>query len=463
MRLRLHPLLQAGLALGIAGAGRITFQSVVSLGFGAELWGRTSVLLTGVMLVGGVAAAGPYGAVTLGVARKWAERPGRLPRAYAVLLGKAALVFIATLVPLGHYTLGGGATPALWLTAAIVYAVYQILRAAGYAVQRAGAVTLAEVIGALAPLALLPIVARAGLVGDPRWLVAIYTLGPVAFLVVLSVLLGGRVRLSDEEVTPEERRRVIRESSVFALGAGSATAMQFLAPTLAGKLDAPAVAAILFGSLNATAPLLVLSRVYTTVMLPALAAGDEAAGGVEDHARTLEALFFPSLAMAFGAAPWIPLSLGVEISPFTVATAALIGVVTLGQVWATPAVTILSARHRELVPALSSAGGLAVAGVIWWAALVREDPSLLPVGLAAGSVVRSLVPAWIGGGLRRGTFGLAVVPKVLLAAGLCGVVLACGRLEPIPSLALGAAVALGGALAAARVFLRARAAAGAAR
>ena len=82
--------------------------------------------------------------------------------------------------------------------------------------------------------------------------------------------------------------------------------------------------------------------------------------------------------------------------------ASLVAVMTIMQVWATPAVTTLSSRNREIIPAAASVLGLLVAGLFWWLALRRQEVILLPVGLALGGTVRSLVPMWLFSGRPTG-------------------------------------------------------------
>jgi O-antigen/teichoic acid export membrane protein len=438
---RIHPMIHAALAMGIAGAGRIALNSLIAIGLGQELYGRYAGHLSGVMLAGGVASSGPYGAITLGVARKWADASGGLPRALVRLHGVIGALFLLLLTPVCLWAVG--TTGTVWLPAALVYGLYQLLRAFGYAVQRADLVTTCEAVGAAVPIAAVIAIVASGIEIDVVSLVLVYTAGPAIFTLALPFFLRRTVRLAPDAVDSAERRLAIRESLVFFVGAGCSTAMQFLPTVLAGKLDSTAAAAILFGALHATSPLLLLSRVYMTVMMPAIASGDEARS-VESHMEAVRAIFLPSLAIAFGAAPWVVLSLGMEIDLFTVSTAAMVGLTTLFQVWSTPAVTALSASHRELVPALASVGGLVIASCVWWVAMDRGSAALLPVGLVAGSFVRGLVPAWIGSGRAFGRIDLRVLKTVLLACAMCGVVWSCGVVSLAPSLAIGAALALFG-------------------
>jgi hypothetical protein len=216
-----------------------------------------------------------------------------------------------------------------------------------------------------------------------------------------SAALVGAVDYVDKPVSSHERRTSVRESLVFFVGAGSSMTMQFLPVVIASRLSATAIAALLFGALQATTPLLLLSRIYSTIMMPAFAG----AGSMEEasrHVNFVRPFFFPSLAIALGMAPWIPLTLGLPDEPAAISISAMVALITLLQVWATPAVTVLSARRQEFVPAAASVGGLAVAAVVWWVAVKWHQPLLLATGLALGAVVRSLVPMWVLSGKRRG-------------------------------------------------------------
>jgi O-antigen/teichoic acid export membrane protein len=236
------------------------------------------------------------------------------------------------------------------------------------------------------------------------WLV--FVLGPVAFLIAFWVQVRHRVRAGSGALTREERRASLRESFVFFVGAGSSMTMQYLPVIIAGRLQETTTAAILFGAVQATAPLLLLSRIYGAVMMPAFAgaADDTASHG---HLRLIQPYFLPSLAVALGLAPWVVVSLGVAPTGSALSVGGLVALMTLMQVWATPAVTILSARKRELIPALASLGGLAVASLIWVLSVRTGVVLLLPVGLAVGAVVRSLVPMWVISGARLGRFDRA--------------------------------------------------------
>src|SRR5207253_1734957 len=83
-----QPLIQAGVAIGVAGGGRIALNSAISLQYGSTLFGQYATTVASLILVGSLASAGPAAAVTLGVARRWAESPGTLPRSLYQFLVK---------------------------------------------------------------------------------------------------------------------------------------------------------------------------------------------------------------------------------------------------------------------------------------------------------------------------------------------------------------------------------------
>jgi hypothetical protein len=114
------------------------------------------------------------------------------------------------------------------------------------------------------------------------------------------------------------------------------------------------------------------------------------------------------------------------------------------QVWATPAVTVLSARKRELVPALASVAGLGVAALLWaWG--IRTTVTLwLPVGLAVGAVVRSLVPMWVIGGWQWGRVGSPMLGTLAGAVGIAGAVVALGNAAKSIAVIGGALLVAGG-------------------
>jgi hypothetical protein len=204
---------------------------------------------------------------------------------------------------------------------------------------------------------------------------------------------------------------------MFTVGAGSSMAMMYLPVLIADGLTLPVTTAVLFGALQATTPLLLFSRVYGTVMMPAFAA-TESESRSQRHIDLMQPLYLPTLSIALGLGPWVVLALGLRPTPLTVSVAALVSLTTLMQVWATPAVTILSSRKRELIPALSSLGGLVVAAMCWGIALHLKLEILVPVGLAIGGLVRSLVPMWLYSGRKLGA-----EPRVM-AAGVAWLVIA---------------------------------------
>jgi len=275
-------------------------------------------------------------------------------------------------------------------------------------------------------------------------LVVSFGLGPAFFLVGFWRQAGRGIRVSDDLLKAAERRAGLRESAVFFVGAGSSMAMQFLPVVIAGRLQATTVAALLFGALQATTPLLLLSRIYGTIMMPTFAgaASDQSS---QRHLTLIRPFFLPSLALALGIAPWIPVSLGVKPDVQAIVIGALVALMTLLQVWATPAVTVLSARRQELVPAASSLGGLIIACGVWAIGIKAGEIMLLPVGLALGAVARSLVPMWVISGYRIGRVDSDTSRLLVLAAVMT---LGTGLLASLGSLA---AMSWGGLLIAAGV------------
>jgi O-antigen/teichoic acid export membrane protein len=244
-------------------------------------------------------------------------------------------------------------------------------------------------------------------------------------------------------MSEDERRAGIRESFVFFMGAGSSMVMQYLPVIIAGRLGATTTAAVLFGAVQATTPLLLFSRVYGAVMMPAFA-GDADDAQSRAHLRLVQPFFLPSLAVALGVAPWVVASLGLAPRGDALSVGALVALMTLMQVWATPAVTILSARKRELVPALASLGGLVVAMLIWVVGVRTGEVLLLPMGLAVGAVMRSLVPMWVISGHRLGQLDASRVVTLLSGIGVALVLVALGRASTGVALAGGAVLVVTG-------------------
>lgn len=427
-RVLTHPLTQAGLAVGVAGLGRIALNSVISLRFGPVEFGYYAATVSAIILVGSLAAAGPAAAATLGAARRWADQAGVLPAGLVRFLAGMLGLFLAGGVATGLWwgSVRGPMAPAVWAVAVTAYVGYQVVRAFGYAVQRAAAVTIAEVAGAIASLAAVAILAVVGPARPLQALLLIYVGGPLVFLATFWQRVRGDVRIHPGALTPEERRAGVREGIVFFVGAGSSMAMQYLPVIIAARMQATTTAAILFGAVQATAPLLLLSRVYGAVMMPAFA-GDADEGHAHAHLRLVRPFFLSSLAVALGLAPWVALSLGLPPIGGALSVAALVALMTLLQVWATPAVTILSARKRELVPALASLGGLMVAVLVWiWGAKIGSV-LLLPVGLAIGAVVRSLVPMWVIAGRRMGRLDRPMLGTLGGATGIAAVLVVVDR------------------------------------
>ena len=163
-------------------------------------------------------------------------------------------------------------------------------------------------------------------------------------------------------------------------------------------------------------------------------------------------MFVPTLALALGLAPWVAVSLGLRPDPAVMSVAGLVALMTVLQVWATPAVTVLSARKRELIPAAASAAGLAVAAAVWVIAVVRQTALLLPLGLALGAVVRSLIPVWILSGRAVGSLSWSVVARLGWSVGLAGAVAALSFASPVVALSGGAVLVAGGLAACYRVW-----------
>jgi O-antigen/teichoic acid export membrane protein len=414
-RLGQSALFQAGLAIGAAGLGRIGFNSLIAFGFGSLVFAQYAGAVSSILLWSSLASAGPSAAVTLGVARSWNRERGSLPSGILRYLGGLIVAFLLPALIAGLWFVAGSGTPGLlvWVIGVAVLAVYQSSRSLGYAVEGARAVTFAEAVGAIAALLGAALLVASHSTTPGITILAAYLLGPVGFLVVLTLAIRRRIHLVPGPITEEQRRLARRAAVLFSFGAGSSMAMQYLPVLIANHLAAPTAAAILFGALQATTPLLLLSRVYGTVMMPALAASatDEEA---RRHAATLEALYVPSLALALGLAPWILLSLGLRPEPLSMSVAGLVALMTIMQVWATPAVTALSSRSREWIPAAASVMGLLLAVSLWAMALRTQAAILLPIGLALGGVVRSLVPLWLFSGRPVG-FG----SRGLSRAGAC--------------------------------------------
>lgn len=451
------PLAHAALAIGIAGAGRVALNSAISVGYGSTLFGRYASVVSGIMLVGGLAAAGPQAAITLGVARRFAREPGTLPSAQLRFLLALSAIATAVVLPIGFWTFEEPA--ALWVGPTIAYAIYQLLRSFGYAVQRSGLVTVCEAGSAVLTLVVMLAVHGLTKLDSPLPLVGVYTIGPASFVLAALLLFRRRLQWTPVPLEAGERRQAIRESTLFFVGAGSSTVMQFLPTVLAGRLDSDTVAAILFGALHASAPLLLLSRVYMTVMMPAAAASDDGpAEAISGHMTLARRLMAPCLALALGGSPWIVLSLGMSINYFTTGTAAMVALMMVFQVWSTPAVTLLSARKRELVPALSSVLGLAIAGAVWWVAADLQNAALLPVGLAFGAVARSLLPAWIASGWEIGRVDLRLLGLIGLVGTICAIALGAVALGPAVALSASAAVGLAGVAGAAAIVRQQKAA-----
>jgi O-antigen/teichoic acid export membrane protein len=242
---------------------------------------------------------------------------------------------------------------------------------------------------------------------------------------------------------PEERRAALREGVVFFVGAGSSMTMQYLPVIIAERLQAATTAGLLFGAVQATAPLLLLSRVYGAVMMPALA-GETEAERAQAHVDMVRPFFVATLAIALGIAPWVVLSLGIPPIGAAVSVGALVALITLMQVWATPAVTVLSARKRELVPALASLGGLVVASLVWMAGVYTGEVILLPVGLALGAVIRSLVPMWVISGRLIGRLDQERLVVLVSAIAITLLMAALSRTSVGITLAGGALLAIGG-------------------
>jgi len=435
------------LAIGIAGAGRIAFNSVVSLRFGTVLFGQYAAMVAAVILVGSLASAGPAAATTLGVARRWAVTPGVLPISLLYFLSRLGLWFLLPGVVAGILwaTVRGTLPPFVWVVALMGYVAYQVARAFGYSVQQAGAITRAELIGAVVPiLAVLVLAARAEAVPD-TFLVLVFASGPLGFLVTFGWLVRRSVRLNADPLDPEERRTAIREGLVFFVGAGSSMTMQYLPVIIAERLQETTTAALLFGAVQATAPLLLFSRVYGAVMMPAFA-GKEETERAQVHVAFVRPFFVATLAVALGIAPWVVWSLGLSPTGRALSIGALVALMTLMQVWATPAVTVLGAQRRERVPALASLAGLGVASGIWIIGAQTGETFLLPVGLALGAVIRSLVPMWVISGRPVGRFDRERRVGLLAAVGISLVVVVTARATPGIALfggALLAAVGLG--------------------
>lgn len=400
-----HPLAQAGLAIGLAGAGRIVLNSLVSLHYGTALFGQYAGTVSAIILIGSLASAGPAAATTLGVARRWASAPRDLPVGLLRFLAGLLLWFLILGAGVGVLwsSVRGVIPSTLWVVALTGYAGYQVARAFGYAVQSPAAVTRSELIGALVPLALLIALIAAHVSEAVSPLIVIFVSGPIAFLVAFGWIARERVHVVPGALTAEERRAGLREGLVFFVGAGSSMTMQYLPVIIAERLQDMTTAALLFGAVQATAPLLLLSRIYGAVMMPAFA-GDADDGRSQVHVGMIQPFLVSTLAIAFGIAPWVVLSLGIAPTGVALSVGALVALMTLMQVWATPAVTILSARKRELVPALASLTGLAVASLVWVVCVRTGVVLLLPVGLALGAVIRSLVPMWVISGQTVGRF-----------------------------------------------------------
>jgi len=436
---------QAALAIGVAGLGRIALNSLVSLRFGTVVFAEYAAALSAVILIGSLAAAGPAAATTLGVARRWAEHRSELPSALVRFLLGMMCVFLVPAVGAGLLApqLRGAVPPLLWSISVTAYVGYQVARAFGYAVQRATAITMSEVAGAVIPLAAVVMLSLRTVQQPLGTLLVIYFVGPLTFLLCFAVLLRRDIRIRPGVISPAERRSGMREGVVFFAGAGSSMAMQYLPVVLAGRMQATTMAAVLFGAVQATAPLLLLSRVYGAVMMPSFAAdGDDR--NARAHLEIVQPLFLPSLAVALGLAPLVSISLGLRPDGEALSVAALVALITLMQVWATPAVTILSSRKRELIPAFASLGGLGAAALLWAWGVQTETALWLPVGLAVGAVVRSLVPMWVMAGSRVGRIGAPALGNLLGAIGIAGVIVALGRMPSAVAIVGGALLMSGG-------------------
>lgn len=430
-------------------------NSVIAFGFGREALAQYAGILASIVLVGGLVVSGPSAALTLGVSRRIKKKdPGVLPGHYLrfVLLLTVGFCF---LIPPFFWLLEIDPTfpVLLWAGGAFLYAIYQLLRAFGYAVDRSDLVTLSELVGAFIPLLIaLPmmIVRPAELTTA---LVATYCLGLVGFSASFTFSLRHRFHIDRTPIELSEKHLAIRESIIFFVGVGSSTAMQFLPTIIASRFESGALAAILFGAITATAPLLLLSRVYGAIMMPSLA-GTAEEGGIRAHMAAVDALFIPSLAVALGLAPWVVLSLNETVDPFTTMTASMIALMTLFQVWATPAVTVLSARHREIVPALASLGGLAVASLFWAAAINLDLPPLLALGICAGGLVRSLVPEWIASGKQTGRIDRKHVERLFASMALTALIVAASHAPAPLALGTGALMVAAGAVSILRRSIR---------
>ena len=315
-RLSQSALVQAGLAIGLAGLGRIGFNSLIALGFGPLVFAQYAGATSSMLLWSSLASAGPSAAVTLGVARAWDSRGQTLPGGVVRYLSFLIVGFLLLAIIAGAGVTFGGGTSGLpvWVVGVVVLTAYQNARSFGYAVEAARVVTGAEAAGAI--ISLLAAVALLGMGKSSPAVTAVgaYLLGPAAFLAVLGVVLRKRIQLIPG-IMPDEQRRLARRAAVlFSFGAGSSMAMQYLPVIIADHLAAPTAAAVLFGALQATTPLLLLSRVYGTVMMPALAAA-ESDQHSRRHAALLQDIHVPSLALALGLVPWILLSLDFVPSP----------------------------------------------------------------------------------------------------------------------------------------------------
>lgn len=428
---------------------------MISLHFGPALFGQYAATVSAVILVGGLASAGPAAATTLGVARRWASIPGSLPTGLVRFLVSLVFLFLLPGAMAGLiWPSVRGAMPAmLWVAAVTIYVWYQVVRAFGYAIQHAPTVTQAEIAAAVVPL----IAVGALSIGSASHLLpilaVIFAVGPATFLVIFCWRMLGRTRAHPGVLSPSERRAGMRESAVFFVGAGSSMAMQYLPVIIAGRLQATTTAAMLFGAVQATAPLLLLSRVYGAVMMPAFA-GDNDAKNSQAHLRLIQPFFLTSLAVALGLAPWVTVSLGLAPQGEALSVGALVALMTLMQVWSTPAVTILSARGRELVPAIASLSGLVVAMGVWAVGLRHALVASLPVGLALGAVVRSLVPMWVISGHQLGRLDSSQLRILLGGIGVALVLVALGRLPSGVALIGGAILVLAGLLLGFRIWRR---------
>lgn len=395
-------LAQAGLAIGVAGAGRIVVNSIISLRFGHVVFAGYGALVASVMLGASLAIAGPAAAITLCVARNRAAGHGAVSRPLLRYLARFTAGYLVVALLIGCAILYGRPAAELWLWigAVALFVVYQAARPLGYALEEAGVVTWAEAMGAALALGAVTLLAVRSQAAIPL-LVLAYALGPVGFLLAFTWLIRSRIRWRDDATQPAERHLARRVSVIFLVGVGSSMTMQYLSVIIAGHSGATEVTAVLFGALQAMTPLLLLSRVYGTVMMPAIAAADSDTRS-QRHNDLLVLLYLPGLGLALGLAPFVVISLGLPPEPGPVTVAGLVGLMILMQVWATPAVTALSSRGREIIPAGASLAGLVVAGLVWVAALRWQIPLLLPAGLALGGVVRSLVPMWLYSG---GTLG----------------------------------------------------------